>query len=242
MISNLAKETVAEWEREGLRATFEDCIRLNALGLKVERGGTSDDLGAIPRVAFLGDLVFREPTIARWMWLDGARQLITNDYMSVLMLTAYALNADKLVELGDARKLKNEIERFSERLICYTTTEIDAAVDYALNGAEPGDGEDAEPTAEERETRRRIHESPECVKSCAKAVLMHWLSVNGGSADVAEHCTIAQLQTMITTAAMTKGVDIIKSDKARATADYYRTAGAIHERLLKERNDGKAEH
>lgn len=53
----------------GLRPTFQDIIRLNALALEVERMRASFAENELPRVSFLGDAVFHEPTIGSEMWL-----------------------------------------------------------------------------------------------------------------------------------------------------------------------------
>ena len=76
MVSRLAKETVEKWKSEGLEPTFEDGIRLNALGLRVEGGPSAYEFGAVPRTAFLGDYVFTEPTVAKRMWIESAMKLL----------------------------------------------------------------------------------------------------------------------------------------------------------------------
>lgn len=63
MISKLAKQTIEKWQSEGLKPTFDDVIRLNALGLKVEHGSEACEFSAVPRVAFLGDYTLFEPTV-----------------------------------------------------------------------------------------------------------------------------------------------------------------------------------
>ena len=52
-----------------MRPTFQDIIRLNALALEVERMRASFAENELPRVSFLGDAVFHEPTIGSEMWL-----------------------------------------------------------------------------------------------------------------------------------------------------------------------------
>lgn len=70
MTSKLAKSQIELWRKEGLEPTFDDIIRLNDLGLRVERGSDMFSFSAVPRMAFLGDRILREPTVAKRYWLD----------------------------------------------------------------------------------------------------------------------------------------------------------------------------
>ena len=107
MVSKMAKDTVAKWEKEGLRPSFDDIVRLNALGLRVERGPNSADFAALPRVAFLGDLVLVEPTVRRWMWIDAARQIVQD---ADLIVFAYALAVNEPVKLTSRSKLEKALD------------------------------------------------------------------------------------------------------------------------------------
>lgn len=240
MISNLAKETVAEFKAEGLDPSFEDIIRLNALGLKVERTDGSDrsaDLAALPRLAFLGDYVLQEPTVGKRIWMDLASVILGGSYFSLLCLCSYAMyeDADKLPSLKDAKKLRRAVDKFrDEVLIRFTPSEIEAAVDYALRGNDPEYGEEAEPTVEEK----KVREIPDCALSAARALLTHSATF-GIQEAVAKGVTCRQLEKMIAVAAMVKGADVAKGEHGKATADFYRTADAIHDRLVKEKNHGE---
>jgi len=239
MISNLAKETVEQFKAEGLAPTFEDCIRLNALGLKIERGESSADLAALPRMAFLGDLILWEPTIAVRQWMDAAEHIVAGDYFSQLALAAFALNtpASELPRLDRASKLVKAVKRFAdEELAPHTETQILAAVLYALHGGEPTDDEDAEPTEAERDARRKCREIPTAMRSAARRVFAEAVAL---SIPDAEKFTVAALDEIVTTAVALKGRDALAGRNGRFTADFYRTADAIHARLIKEQDNGE---
>ena len=60
MISHTAKEDIEAMEADGLRPSVSDIIRLNALGLRLERSAFSaQSLFCLPRVAYLGKLILR---------------------------------------------------------------------------------------------------------------------------------------------------------------------------------------
>ena len=63
MISKTAQADVEDMWEAGLKPTYDDIVRLNALGLTVERIKSGFALNVLPRVAFLGEAAFREPTI-----------------------------------------------------------------------------------------------------------------------------------------------------------------------------------
>lgn len=239
MISHIAKETIEQFKAEGLDPTFDDYIRLNALGLKVERGETAADLAALPRMAFLGDLILWEPTIAVRQWLDAAGQIASQDYFSQLALTAFTLNtpASELPRLDKASKLVKAVKKFTdEELAGFTETQILAAVMYALNGDDADADEDAEPTEAEKEARRKCREIPQAMRSAARRVFAEAVSLSIADA---EKFTVSALDEIITTAVALKGSGTINGKNGRFTADFYRTADAIHNRLIKEQNHGE---
>lgn len=241
MISNLAKETIDGWKAEGLAPTFEDCIRLNALGLKIERGESASDLSALPRMAFLGDLILWEPTIAVRQWLDAASRIVADDYFSQLTLAAYALNcpAAELPRLDKASKLVKAVVDFTRAdLAPFTESQILAAVSCALKGDDPAELEEAEPTAAEKEERRKCREIPQAMKSAARKAFAEACAL--GVPD-AERFTVPALDAIITAAVALKGHGAFDGEKGRATADFYRTADAIYNRLIIERKDNGKE-
>ena len=237
MTSRLAKETVSKWKAEGLEPTFEDIIKLNALGLKVERGDSAFEFGAVPRMAFLGEYVFHEPTVAKRIWLDEALQLVRKDYLNQLCLTAYALHtpAKELPQLYDVREIEKGMAKFrDEILLKYTETQVMKCIEYVLKGDDPTVGEDCdEPDDAERETDDPS-ELPSEMVSVAKQALMQALSY-GIDPAVQDYVTLPHLERITALAALHSGVDVLKGEHAQAVGAFYRAAGRIHERLVGER-------
>ena len=239
MTSRLAKETVSKWKAEGLDPTFEDIIRINALGLKVERGDSAYEFGAVPRMAFLGEYVFHEPTVAKRIWLDEALQLVKRDYLNQLCLTAYALHtpAKELPQLYDVREIEKAMEGFrDEILLKFTETQIMTCIEYVLKGDDPTAGEDYTEQEEQDDPNdpNDPTELPPEMASVAKQALLHALSY-GIDPAVQDYVTLPHLERITALAALHSGVDVLKDEHAQAVGAFYRAAGRIHERLLRER-------
>lgn len=71
MVSEMAREDIEGLMAEGCVVHPSDVVRLNALGLKLEKL-PDFRLAAMPRIAVIGDVVLRQPTIAQDMFLDDA--------------------------------------------------------------------------------------------------------------------------------------------------------------------------
>lgn len=140
MTSRLAKGQIELWKREGLEPSFEDVVLLNGLGLAVERGSDMFSFSACPRIAFLGDNILREPTVAKRIWIDEAQRLFADTVESKVYVLAYALGTsdDELPGLNDAKKIQAGIVKYRDDvLLRCTETQILAAIDYVLNGNKP---------------------------------------------------------------------------------------------------------
>lgn len=235
MISKLAKSTIEKWtEIEGLKPTIEDIVYLNALGLKVENGAEAYTFGAVPRCAFLGDYTFWEPTIAKKLWIDRARTMISNGYFTQLTFTAYALNTP-LSELPDLKKvseLNDKVLQFtSEVLNNFTESQIFAAISYAISGNDWRVGE--EYTQQQKDDFNKIYDIPEEAYSNSKQLLAEALTY--GLSDGIKDFTIKELERMIIVAAMHEGIDVLKNEHTQNAAKFYACAGKIHARLIEEK-------
>lgn len=235
MTSKLAKCEIEKWWGEGLHPTVDDIIKLNALGLKVEKGSEAYNFAACPRVAFLGDWTLFEPTVGKRIWMDTARQLLKDDYQTQLYFTAWALNCpdDELPKATCTREIIGEVKEFAQKvLISYTDTQMLAAIDYALNGRDPTANEDFTP--EQKDAFGEVYEVPDEVMSNAKQLLCEAL-LQGIDDEVKNEVTIPQLERMVIVAALNKGVDILKNEHTQAAGRFYACAGTIHKRLIDEK-------
>ncbi len=145
MTSKTAIHELRRMEAAGLRPTWEDAIRLNALGLRLEAIRAEKAARHIlPRLAVISDSVaFREPTVGHEMWLAKAERLIDDDPQSSLALNCYALSRD-WTELPDPcvpAKVKSAVEAYLPELKPYMRVQLEAAVNYAIHGYEPSAGE-----------------------------------------------------------------------------------------------------
>ena len=243
MTSRLAADTIAKWEKEGLKPTFEDMVRLNDIGLKVERGSEAFSFAACPRVAFLGDHILREPTVAKRIWMDCVGELFQGNYQTRLFFLCYALNCPD-AELPDVRKttrLAKKIEAFRDAvLLRFTETQLVTAIDYVLNGNKPDlDGiEEPEARKAAADAFAEIYDVPVETQSAAKQLLLQALT-HGIDASVKYEATLEDLERMITVAALYKGADVLKNEHTQWAARFYAAAGKIHARLVSQQATGE---
>ena len=231
MISNLAMATLADMRSQGLSPTDEDVVRLNALGLKCEHNRNTENLAGCPRVAFVGDLVLREPTLAHQIVIDEALQVLEDlsDYERVCFL-AFILNDNPCPEPSRPKKIKKALRKFAqEQLLGYTQTELVAAITYCLTGATHTALEHPAPTKREKELieeRKKLNE--EYLESIAHHLICE-AGILGIDRETAMRTTLPSLNRMIMEALVMRGAKKFKNDTA--VADFYRTADEIMERL-----------
>lgn len=245
MVSKLAKQQIEKFQMEGLKPTFDDIVLLNNLGLQVERGTEMYSFSACPRMAFLGDNILRQPTIAKQMWIDQAQCLFAETLESRVYILAYALGTpdDSLPSLSNQKEIKQAVLKFRDDvLINYTDTQIMCAIDYVLNGIKPDLKLPPDATDEEKDEIKKlesVYDIPDAAHSMAKQLLLQAMSKKI-PAEVANFAMIEDLEHMIAIAAMTNGVDVLKNEHTKRAGNFYVAAGRIHERLTKEKENGKA--
>ena len=208
MISRLAKETIGKWKTEGLSPSFDDIVRLNDLGLKVEGGSNAFEFGNAPRISFLGDYAFHEPTVAKRMWLEQAMKLMKDDFQNQIALTAYALNtpSGELPRLDSVRVLVGKVRKFRDEVLsCFTETQILRCLEYALRGDEGDD----DGHGMENESK----DIPEGLMSVSRQLMVEALSY-GIDDDVKYDVTLPQLERIVTLAALHSGLDVLKGEHA----------------------------
>jgi len=240
MTSKLAKSQVELWQKEGLAPAFEDIIKLNDVGLKVERGSDMYSFAACPRLAFLGDAVLREPTIAKRIWMDEAQRLFADGVETKLYVAAWSLAADdkNLPSLSDKKKIGELAAKFRDDvLLKCTETQILAAIDYVLNG-DKVQYEELDDAG--KKSLDAVYDVPVEDQSLAKQLLLAAFTYNI-PAEAADYALLEDLQNMLLVAAMQNGADnVIKNEHTKFAGQFYVMAGKIHERLVKEKEERKA--
>ena len=113
MFAELAKHDLARLRESGYEVTDEEVIALNDLAVQIENGKDST-VANHPRIAYAGNVILHEPTIAAEIWwnqygIDAAwtskGQLRTHFFMLAHARDAELLNA--LVKPSDIRKAVN---------------------------------------------------------------------------------------------------------------------------------------
>lgn len=148
MVSKRAEADVMDMWDAGLRPTFGDIVRLNALALRVDGARGAFALGVLPRVAFIGGVSFREPTVGSEIWLAAASRLFdVDDAETFMMLRAFSLSCDQsaLPDAADEKGVMSAVMAFRGRLAAFTVRQIVAAVGYAVHGFSAHEGETAKP-------------------------------------------------------------------------------------------------
>ena len=230
MVSKRAEADILEmWER-GLKPTVADIIRLNALALRVESVRAGFALNVLPRVAFLGKVSFREPTIGSEIWLDESLRLFSGDTETFLILRAFSLSRPQgeLPDPADEKAVVAALDAFRLSLDFATTGQLVAAVGYAVHGFDPAEGESP---ASQREGGRP--QPPQVGKASYEIGLLRrgMLYRLGSAADLKELPPIALEEMLRQAIARDHSSDVRKGDVSLAEDDYLRTLDEITDRL-----------
>lgn len=234
MESRLAREVYDGWLADGLTPTLEMCLDINAAGLAVEQTPTASSFYSVPRVAYLGDYIFREPTVRRLAYLEDLRALLDDDTETQFIAAAYVCHVPEaeLVPLTKSRRrVKKAVAKFAvEVLGDFSLTQAAAAVGYVLADLDPnaligdygeGGGASASPA-----------EVPAHCESYARRLLADAVG-RGFDAESAGTLTRAALERVLSAAAMSEG-DIKRRD-ADAVGRFWRVAGKCRARMLDEK-------
>ena len=240
MISKLAKAEILNMQKEGLKPSFEDIIKLNALGLKVEHGKEASEFTALPRRAFVGDYILEEPSLFKKIFIDKCMQILDDDYYTYLFFMAWVLNTDDddLPKLDNIKNITKRIIDFKNKMMKFTERQIWTAIEYVFKGNDPTEDEDFEKLDDnEKEQVRSAIDIPEEMKSVAQNLYCEMLQ-----AELPEKCvhfTIPTVERMMMNAMMKNGVDVQKNEQAQNCAKFFACVGTIRTRLTEENKDLK---
>lgn len=217
MISEMAMEDIEALRADGIEVTPRDVVRLNALGLKVERAERASSDFAMPRVAFLGRMPLREPTIAAELWFVETEHVFDHDDEgTALMLRAFSMSVppDSLPDPCDRDAVEASLVEFRKRVAAYTVEQLRVAVMYALVGSDQRAGEDPpERAGDADDDEERI---PAVIGVIRDGVVMKL-----GTMDDLKRYRKSELQSLVVYASELKyGNGRIKSAHASALAGY----------------------
>lgn len=221
------------WEN-GLKPTFADIIRLNAIALRAERGRTGESLSSMPRVAFLGGVMFREPTIGSNMWLSSASRIFDSDdgetYM-VLRVFSLSMPQDELPDPYDKDAVQEAIQSFKDKIAFATVPQLLHAVGYVIHGFRQ---DSYEVPALAKGTEDEQDEDP--LDTCYEVGLLRQGIVHRlGTAKEIKNLPPRVVREMILRAqSIDMKADVRKGIADELENDYLRTLDEITERLKKE--------
>lgn len=223
---------------EGCVVHPSDVIRLNALGLKLEKR-PDFRLASLPRVALCGDTTFVQPTIEQELFLDGILPLFSKDEGTMIALEAYVLahpdenwtNEKKFPRLF-AAKCALWIKKHLGK---ETVGKVRAVMDFVKFGMNPMDGEFPVYVKDDKfdkwydEAGDLSSAMRKFTEACACGIAPY----------AALKSTSPQLAAMIERAWYLKQKDI-SEDEQRASAEYFATLNHIQEKVRAERDEKKA--
>lgn len=135
MTSQMAMDDIRQLKKQGIDIDPEDVVRLNALGLRITEDPDCE-LAALPRVATLEGVTFRQPSVAKDILLDDLFRLYSQDESTRLCYEAYVLSHDvddKILDHPTIFALK--VARWMRKHFKRThATHIRRVLDYCLYG------------------------------------------------------------------------------------------------------------
>ena len=236
MISKMAMADIEALRADGSDVPPREVVRLNALGLRVERGPESAEMFAAPRVAFVGDVVIREPSLGTEMWMRQVLDTFDGDdeqtYFALRVLSC-VVPWRELPDPTDQKAVRKAIKATLKRLSDATLRQLDNALEWCIGGNLPETGEKPPPRREEDGAGASdADEMPERF-SPEFGLFYRGMAVRiGTAADMKDMTMSAMLavcdraETIAATSALSGGPDR-KAEKNKATGDYYRALDAV---------------
>lgn len=238
MTSKLAIEDLEALTKEGCTVSPSDVVRLNALGLKLEKR-PDFRMSQLPRVAMCGDVMFVQPTIEQDLFLDQMMLVFSRDAGTRLALEAYVLSHPE----QDWSKPKTFPKLFATKCLFWIrrhlgkeiATKIRNAIDFVKYGVNPEDGEFPVYVKDDKFEEwydSLTDEGSEAMRKYAEAC----------ACGIAPHAALKQtsprLTAMIERMWFLKGKDeYIGDDEKTLTGQYYATLSEIQTKCRKERDE-----
>ena len=119
MLSELARSDLERLRRAGFSPTDEDIVRLNDLGVRIERGKDTT-VANMPRVAFAGNVILHEPTIGALEWWHNfgrdAAWTTRGKLDTYFWCLAHAADPEAFENLEDAAKIRKTVRKWKCRV------------------------------------------------------------------------------------------------------------------------------
>lgn len=228
MVSNLAMSDIEALEARGVSLTPQEIIRLNALALRATHSATASDITACPRIGWAGDVPIHEPTIAADIWVDtyAARWFEGDEFASALLFACANATVGGFFtrpELMTAAGTRNAMREWKTTLNA-TADQLRAALEYAMTGNDPTEGE----TAEKKKTAEEEKPQDPSTASCLLSQVDYAIAASLGIpiADIML-LTGTRLISILRWWRSNKGERSYDRSSVQAHADYARTLAAI---------------
>ena len=236
MVSEMAMEDLAAMKAEGLEVSARDAVRLNAFGLKVEHASHAADFHVMPRAAFLGDVVLREPTISDDLWLDRAAAVFDlSSAQTLLILRAVSLSTarEDLPSPTDRTAVMAAVEAFCNGPAgAYTIRQLAEAVRYAVCGNDAEEMEVAPTPEAEKDAEETLPEEDAAEPSWLAGVIRDAVAFRLGTIEEVSSLSRSQLAALVAYMQEVKyGDGFRKSSHSDALAAYLRVKDEITARL-----------
>lgn len=239
MISAMAMRDIDALRADGIEVSPRDIVRINALGLKVERAPRAAEFVAVPRLAFLGDTSFREPLIGdeEWLSIVGLSYNLDDPETETLVLAACLSTPPELLpNPRDRKTVGNLLKRFKRGQVqFFTRAQLSAALEYAMYGNDATSGESAPP----REARPRESEDVREPMPLWAGVLRDGVALKLGSLEELRQLTTSQLYALVQYAIEIKhGGKLGDAAKSTPLGDYMRTLESIRNAATEGKSNG----
>ncbi len=249
MVSEMAMEDLAAMKAEGIEVPVRDAVRLNAFGLKVEHASHAADFHVMPRVAFLGDVALREPTISDDLWLNRAAAVFDLlNAQTLLFLRAVSLSTarEDLPSPTDREAVMAAVAAFCEGPAgAYTIRQLGEAVRYAVCGNDAGEMEEA-PAGKDagKDAGEALPEEDAAEPAWLAGVIRDAVAFRLGSVEEVSSLTRSQLVALVAYMQEVKyGDGYRKSSHSDALAAYLRVKDEIRANASKPaEQDAEHEH
>ena len=233
MVSPTAIADIKAAISSGVNFKPEEIIRLNALGLRYDYSKSNADMRIMPRVAWLGDVAFREPTIGHEIWMYDAAEIFDLDNAETrVKVRAYCLATPPL-ELPPITEgiisIKSKVQDFCRKRISqYTVGQVACALMFAENGDVQTAGEFPVAKSEsKRKKRKLVQEGDHCYEV---GLLRNGMLLNLGTPDKLLGMSVSGLETLIIEKMKLDdriGAEYAKAMVNSAFGDYKRTLESI---------------
>ena len=248
MVSPTAISDIKAAISSGVPLTPEDIIRLNALGLRHDYSKSGAAMRIMPRLAWLGDVAFREPTIGHEIWMADAADVFNLDHAETrIKVRAFCLATQPLLlpPMTDGReKLRRKVSDFCrKRLASFTLGQVAAALVFA----EYGDTQTARelPVPKQLDRRRKAKPVPDGDRRYEVGLLRNGVLLKLGAPEQLKDMTVSGLELLVTEAMKADsrfGAGFAKDLVSSAFGDYKRTFDAIVAERTASKEDSKGVH